>query len=63
MATDSDSDEDTDSINHYSIHDSRMSRRRKTPRQQQSKMCLSLTIDRGRITAFTDSKVGNNTGA
>ncbi|XP_060574248.1 autophagy-related protein 2 homolog B-like, partial [Ruditapes philippinarum] len=54
----SDSDDD-ESINHYSIHDSRYSRRKRPPRQQQSKLCLNLNIGKGRLTAFTDSKDTN----
>ena len=55
--SDSDSDTDTESMNHYSIHDSRYPRQRPSTRPKQSKMCLSLTIGRGRLTAFVDSKV------
>ncbi|XP_045166071.2 autophagy-related protein 2 homolog A-like [Mercenaria mercenaria] len=52
---DSDTDED-ESVNHYSIHDSRYSRRKRSPRQQQSKMCLNLNIGKGRLTVFTEHK-------
>ncbi|XP_052273890.1 autophagy-related protein 2 homolog A-like isoform X2 [Dreissena polymorpha] len=56
LQLDSDSDTDSESVNLYSIHDSRYLRNRRSPRQQQSKMCLTLTIGRGRLTAFTGSK-------
>ncbi|KAL3873570.1 hypothetical protein ACJMK2_036667 [Sinanodonta woodiana] len=51
----SDSDSDVDAP-YYSIHDSRYHRQQRQPRQQQSKLCLTLNIGKGRLTAFTDCK-------
>lgn len=49
---DSDSDSDPDAP-HYSIHDSRYPRRKRSPVAQQSTLCLSLGINKGRLTAYT----------
>ncbi|XP_052770169.1 autophagy-related protein 2 homolog B-like [Mya arenaria] len=55
LQMDSDSDSDSESINHYSIHDRGLSRKPKSPRQQQSKLCISLSIKHGRLTGYTGS--------
>ena len=57
LLTDSDSDSDFDGP-HYSIHDSRYPRRKKSALTQQSQLCVSLGINKGRITAYTPCKVG-----
>ena len=59
-STDSSSDSEDGSSQHYSIEEQkeRYRRRQLLERQpQQSKMCLSLTIAQGRVTGYIPAKV------
>ncbi|XP_021359493.1 autophagy-related protein 2 homolog A-like isoform X1 [Mizuhopecten yessoensis] len=55
-------EEDDTSFGYYSIHDSRYPRRKPTKKEQPSKLCLSLKIDKGKLTAITNSQVEKTHG-
>lgn len=55
--TDSSDEEEDSSFGYYSIHDNKHPRKTFDQKSRPSKMCLSLKIDKGKITAKTDSKV------
>ncbi|XP_062621343.1 autophagy-related protein 2 homolog B-like, partial [Saccostrea cucullata] len=59
---DSSEEEEDSSFGYYSIHDSRHPRRTANQKSRPSKLCLSLKIDKGKITALTDSKVEESHG-
>ncbi|KAJ8309402.1 hypothetical protein KUTeg_014276 [Tegillarca granosa] len=55
-------DEDDTSFGHYSIHDSKHPKTSPRNKEQPSKLCLLMHIDKGKLTAFTESKVENKHG-
>ncbi|XP_022329168.2 autophagy-related protein 2 homolog B-like [Crassostrea virginica] len=59
---DTSDEEDDSSFGYYSIHDSKHPHRTGEQKSRPSKMCLSLKIDHGKITACTDSKAEDSHG-
>lgn len=53
---DSSDEEEDSSFGYYSIHDNKHPRKTGNQKSRPSKMCLSLKIDKGKVTARTNSK-------